>query len=136
VDKVFTFLRVERHEDDVVIPEAPDGVPGLDYLAGKSFGQLLDAECCATFLALVDAGRPCAMIDVPAVDAYHVGEWLMWQMMATAYGGLLYEVDAFDQPGVEAGKVATYGLMGREGYEQEAERIRARKLSDSRYVVG
>ncbi|MHC5212893.1 MAG: glucose-6-phosphate isomerase, partial [Planctomycetota bacterium] len=35
VDKVFTFLRVERHEDDVVIPEAPDGVPGLDYLAGK-----------------------------------------------------------------------------------------------------
>jgi glucose-6-phosphate isomerase len=28
---------------------------------------------------------------------------------------LLYEMDAFDQPGVEAGKVATCGLMGRKG---------------------
>jgi glucose-6-phosphate isomerase len=134
-DKVFTFLRVVRHADDVVIPSAPDGVPGLDYLAGKTFGQLLDAECRATFLALVDAGRPCAMIDFPSVDAPHVGEWLMWQMVATAYGGLLYDIDAFDQPGVEAGKLATYGLMGRKGYEAEAERIRARKLSDKRYVV-
>jgi glucose-6-phosphate isomerase len=70
------------------------------------------------------------------VDARSVGEWLMWQMVATAYGGLLYDVDAFDQPGVEAGKVATYGLMGRKGFEQEAQRIRERKLSDARYVVG
>jgi glucose-6-phosphate isomerase len=135
-DKVYTFLRVDRHQDDVVIPRAPDGVPGLDYLAGKTFGQLLDAECRATYLALVDAGRPCAMIDFPRVDARSVGEWLMWQMVATAYGGLLYDVDAFDQPGVEAGKVATYGLMGRKGFEQEAQRIRERKLSDARYVVG
>jgi glucose-6-phosphate isomerase len=26
-------------------------------------------------------------------------------------------VDPLDQPGVELGKVLTYGLMGREGYE-------------------
>jgi glucose-6-phosphate isomerase len=135
VDKVFTFLRVEQHEDDVVIPKAPDGVAGLEYLQGKTFGQLLDAECRATQLALVDAGRPCARIDFPRVDARSVGEWLMWQMVATAYGGLLYGVDAYDQPGVEAGKQATYGLMGRKGYEAEAERIRARSLSDPRYVV-
>jgi glucose-6-phosphate isomerase len=136
MDKVYTFLRVAHHDDDVVIPRVPDGVEGLEYLQGRTFGQLLDAECRATFLALVDAGRPCAMIDVPRVDADHVGEWLMWQMVGTAYGGLLYGVDAFDQPGVEAGKVATYGLMGRPGYEAEAERIRARTLSDPRYVVG
>jgi hypothetical protein len=37
---------------------------------------------------------------------------------------------------VEAGKVATYGLMGRQGYEHEAARIRARRLSDPRFVVG
>ena len=112
-DKVFDFLRVERHADDVAIPPAPADLAGLDYLEGQTFGQLLDAECRATYLALVEAGRPCSLTTFPEVDARHVGEWLMWQMCATAYGGLLYEVDAFDQPGVEAGKVATYGLMGR-----------------------
>lgn len=135
-DKVFDFQLVERHGDDVQIPGAPADLAGLDYLEGKTFGQLLDAEARATYLALVEAGRPCSLTTWPVVDAQHVGEWLMWQMIATAYSGLLYEVDAFDQPGVEAGKVATYGLMGRRGYEQEAERIRARTLSDPAWVVG
>ena len=36
---------------------------------------------------------------------------------ATIYAGALYGVDPLDQPGVELGKVLTYGLMGREGYE-------------------
>jgi glucose-6-phosphate isomerase len=136
VDKVFTFLRVERHPEDVAIPKAPAGVKGLDYMEGKTFGQLLDAECRATYLALVEAGRPCCLQTFPEVNAHSVGEWLMGQMIATAYSGLLYGIDAFDQPGVEAGKMATYGLMGRQGYEQEAERIRARVLSDPRFVVG
>jgi glucose-6-phosphate isomerase len=135
VDKVFTFLRTERHTDDVAIPKPPDGLDDLSYLGGKTFGQLLDAECRATYLALVEAGRPCAMVTMTEVDAATVGEWLMWQMIATAYGGLLYGVDAFDQPGVEAGKVATYGLMGRPGFEEEAERISQRTLSDPRYRI-
>ena len=34
---------------------------------------------------------------------------------ATAAAGEFLEIDAFDQPGVEAGKIATFALMGREG---------------------
>ncbi len=37
--------------------------------------------------------------------------------------GELYDVDAFDQPGVEAGKVAAYALMGRAGYEERRAEI-------------
>lgn len=86
-------------------------------------------------MALVDAGRPCSMITFPTVSPATVGEYLMWMMTATAYGGQLYGIDAFDQPGVEAGKVATYGLMGRAGFEDEAERVRGRRLTDPRYTV-
>jgi len=135
-DKVFTFLRVQRHAQDVAIPDAPSELSGLAYLQGQSFGSLLDAEARATFIALVDAGRPCCEILFPDVDAAHVGEWMMWQMCATAYGGQLYGVDAFDQPGVEAGKRATYALMGRRGYEAEAAAIRGRRLSDPARVIG
>ncbi len=136
IDKAFTFLRVLEHTDDVVIPQAPTGLEPLRYLGGKTFGQLLDAECRATNLALVEAGRPCCTITFPTVSAETVGEWLMWMEIATAYGGELYGINAFDQPGVEAGKVATYGLMGREGFESEKARVEGTPLTDEGSVVG
>jgi glucose-6-phosphate isomerase len=135
-DKVFTFLRVLQHADDIAIPEPPKGLEGLSYLGGKTFGQLLDAECRATQLALTDAGRPNCTITFPEVNAETVGEFLMWQMCTTAYGGQLYGINAFDQPGVEGGKVATYGLMGREGFEADKQRVETARVSDPKYVVG
>jgi glucose-6-phosphate isomerase len=134
-DKAFTFLRVLNHKDDLLIPDPPEGLAELGYLSGKTFGQLLDAECRATQLALTEAGCPNALITVPEVDAHSVGEFLMWSMIATAYGGELYGIDAFDQPGVEGGKVATYGLMGRPGFEDERARVESSKISDPRYRV-
>jgi glucose-6-phosphate isomerase len=134
-DKAFTFLRVMNHKDDLLIPDQPEGLGELGYLAGKTFGQLLDAECRATQLALTEAGCPNALITLPEVNAHTVGEFLMWSMVATAYGGELYGIDAFDQPGVEAGKVATYGLMGRPGFEDEKQRVENSAISDPRYRV-
>ena len=46
----------------------------------------------------------------------------MWAI-ATAYAGLLLDIDAFDQPAVETGKKATFGLMGRPGYEDWRTRV-------------
>lgn len=134
-DKVYTFLRVEGH-DELTIPGPPEGLEGLAYLGGQSFGKLLDSECRATRLALTDAGRPNAEICFPAVDAFHVGQWLMWMEIATAFGGELYGIDAFDQPGVEAGKVATYGLMGRQGFEADKARVEGTPLTSERWRVG
>jgi len=37
--------------------------------------------------------------------------------------GKLYRINAFNQPGVEAGKRAAYALMGRKGYEDERARL-------------
>ena len=37
--------------------------------------------------------------------------------------------------GVEAGKIAAYALLGRPGYEQQREALRARPAPDARYIV-
>jgi len=37
--------------------------------------------------------------------------------------GWLLEVSPFDQPGVEQGKNYTYGLMGRNGFESQADEV-------------
>ena len=35
------------------------------------------------------------------------------------------DIDAYDQPAVETGKVATFGLMGRAGYEEWKQKVDA-----------
>ena len=89
----------------------------LSYLAGASFDKLFAAELTATRCALRDKHRPNMTLKVPEVSARALGEMFMFFEYAVTYAGYLYGVDAFDQPGVELGKVYTCGLMGREGYK-------------------
>jgi transaldolase/glucose-6-phosphate isomerase len=58
--------------------------------------------------ALERAGQPVVRIDVP--DPYHLGaEFFRWEL-ATAVAGAILGVNPFDQPDVEASKVATRAL--------------------------
>jgi glucose-6-phosphate isomerase len=45
-----------------------------------------------------------------------------------------YGINAFDQPGVEAGKVAAYALMGRAGYEARKKAIESAARREPRTV--
>jgi len=120
-DKVITFVRVERFEEDVPIP-TPDPSsaplpPDLAYLPGHSLGELLNAEYEATSAALAEMGRMSCTLHLPELTAETVGEAIMFYQLATGYAGAWYGIDPFDQPGVELGKRLTYAAMGRPGYE-------------------
>jgi glucose-6-phosphate isomerase len=56
--------------------------------------------------------------------------------LATAYAGGLYGVDAFDQPGVEAGKRYAQGLLGRPGYEKYRDELLEEAKPDPALVLG
>lgn len=116
-DKVIGFCEVEDFGDDqgVTVPTGM-GVEAIQYLEGKRLVDLLNAEKRATEYALVESQRPNYTIKFPKVDAHHVGEFIALWEIATAYAGLMLGIDAYDQPAVETGKKATFGLMGREGY--------------------
>jgi glucose-6-phosphate isomerase len=116
-DKVILFLRVGGREVPVEIPSLHAEEPALSYLGGHTLDGLLEAERRATAEALRRVGRPSALVDVERLDARTLGGLLMLFQMATVFAGALYGVDPLDQPGVEAGKALTYGLMGRDGYD-------------------
>lgn len=116
-DKVVLFVSVAEPGNDVTIPARHPEIPSLSYLGGHTLGELLDTERRATAEALRREGRPNATIRLPAVDARSLGQLFMLLQIATVYAGALYGVDPLDQPGVELGKVLTYGLMGRDGFE-------------------
>jgi glucose-6-phosphate isomerase len=120
-DKTVTFVAVETPDVDVTIPALHTDVPDLAYLAGHTLWELLNAERRATAGALASRGRPSATITLDRVDPWHLGGLMMFFEIATAFAGALYGVNAFDQPGVEQGKLFTYGIMGRPGFDAARE---------------
>ncbi len=130
-DKVVTFLRVEQHVRDLPIPSGYDDLEGVAYLSGHSLGELLNMEQRATELALAEAGRLASVIETDRLDEYAVGQLFhLFEVQTLVMAGLL-GVNALDQPGVEAGKLMTYAMAGRTGYEDHAQRVRDR-LSEKR----
>ncbi|CAA9501247.1 MAG: Glucose-6-phosphate isomerase [uncultured Rubrobacteraceae bacterium] len=115
-DKVIEIIEVEEHPRDLTIPEAYEDLEGVGYLGGHTMAELLNVECDATREALTEAGRPNSTIRLGAVNEENLGYLLQALEVQTAISGTLYGVNAFDQPGVEAGKEITYKRMGRPGY--------------------
>ncbi len=115
-DKTITFIRVADTVGMLEIPARPGASPELSYLQGKTMGQLLDAEFKATREALRSQGRMSMTLEIDTIDARHLGRLLMFFQIATGYAGVWYDVNPFDQPGVELGKVLTFKAMGRAGY--------------------
>ena len=116
-DKVFCLVEVERFNRDVKVPKGMK-VENLKYLEGSTLGTLINAEKRATEFALVESQRPNFTIRFPRINAHAVGQFIQLWEVVTAYAGLMLNIDAYDQPAVETGKVATFGLMGREGYAE------------------
>jgi glucose-6-phosphate isomerase len=133
-DKWFTLLSVERADHTVVIPKQYADHDALSYLGGRTMNELFAAEREGTRIALTDAGRPSCTIQFPSVTAHAVGQYLYLMELSVAVMGELYDVDAFDQPGVEAGKVAAYALMGRAGFEERRAEIEAASATETRTV--
>jgi len=133
-DKLIQLIAVEQYRESVDIPNPPDDIPELGYFRGKELGQLLDRERLATSWALTSAQRPNLTITVPTIDAAIVGEFFYLFQLQTVMAGALYDVNPFGQPGVEAGKNATYALMGRGGYEDLKEELLDRADDAGSYV--
>ena len=133
-DKWFTLLAVEKQDAPLAIPAAHTDLDGVGYLAGRDLGELFRAERDGTRIALTEAGRPNATIVVEKVDAHTLGGLIQFLEVSVALMGEHYGVDAFDQPGVEAGKIAAYALMGRAGYETRRSEIEAASRRPNRCV--
>ncbi|WP_421707734.1 glucose-6-phosphate isomerase [Algihabitans sp.] len=112
-DKMFSVLRMDtQSEGRRVDPDLLDD-PRLDYLAGRRMGDLLDAEARATADTLIRNGRPTRQILIDTLDEETLGGLFMHFMLETILAAHLLEVDPFDQPAVEEGKVLAREYLER-----------------------
>ncbi|MEF3694466.1 MAG: glucose-6-phosphate isomerase [Candidatus Cloacimonadota bacterium] len=118
-DKIFTFLTVEQFHNDFTIPKLHPDREEVSYLGGRKLSELLNAERLATEIALTKAGRPNCNIVIPELNEENIGAFIMLYEIQTVFTGKLLHINPLDQPGVEAGKVATYALMNKAGFDKQ-----------------
>ena len=85
------------------------------FIAGKTFGELLDACYEGTSRALTGAKRPHATITLPTLDEYHLGQLFFLFCTEVVLLGKLYRIDPYGQPAVEIGKKITKEILSGGG---------------------
>jgi len=128
-DKLIAFVRLAEFGRTLEVPDSEPELEELSYLAGSSFNRLIGAEQSATAFALAHNERPNYTLQIPELNAQTLGALLQFLMWQTALMGELLNIDTYNQPGVELGKIYTYALLGREGFEEEREELRRNGVS-------
>jgi glucose-6-phosphate isomerase len=96
-----TFIEVDKDRRYAAI-NVEDGITSGDYLHGFLRG---------TRTALYESGRESITMSVPEANAFNIGALIALYERAVGFYGSLVNINAYDQPGVEAGKKAATRLL-------------------------
>ena len=134
-DKVVTFLAVENYRGVQTISDGCPDIADVNFLCGHTMNELINAERVATEYALTVKKRLNHTIYLPEVNAFTIGQLLYLFQMETAFIGAMLNIDAYNQPGVENGKNATYALLGRKGYDEKRAELASAVQKQDKFVI-
>ncbi|MDD5211482.1 MAG: glucose-6-phosphate isomerase [Sulfuricurvum sp.] len=112
LNKTVTFMHIEHSRDELMIPQL--SLPYLeksDFVNGESFNTLINAQCQATMQSVLQSGVSVDEITWECIDESSVGEMIMYYELLTSAAGALFEINTYDQPGVEHGKKILEGYF-------------------------
>jgi glucose-6-phosphate isomerase len=101
-----TFVEVQKDRPAGSRFEVEEGVTSGDYLQGFLRG---------TRSALYESGRESITITIPEVTAFYVGALIALYERAVGFYATLVNINAYHQPGVEAGKKAATRVLELQG---------------------
>lgn len=134
-DKIIILIGVDKFRRTMTIPEIYGDIPSLGFLGGITQNKLIVTEQVATEYALLKSGKANMTISLPEVNEFTLGELLYLLEVATAFAGELLNINAFNQPGVEEGKNATYAMFDRPGYEEKKKELASRPEKLDKYII-
>lgn len=131
-DKVFGFVTIKNFPTDVTFTNPFPSEEEYSYFAGQTMSEQLKIEQMSTQISLVNSKRPCYRINLSELSACTLGELFYFMEVLVIFIAKLWNINPFNQPGVEEGKKMTYALMGRKDYtsmrakyEKELKKYRA-----------
>jgi glucose-6-phosphate isomerase len=121
-----TFMILKKTKSTVTVPKFDDDSDDLNYLASRSFEAINEKAFQGTILAHLDGGVPAATLMLEDRSETTLGQLLYFFEKSIALSGYILRVNPFDQPGVEAYKKNMFALLGKKGYEKQAEVLSSR----------
>lgn len=105
-NKTVTVIKIEDFKKPIKIPKISlDYLDKVDYINGHKFNKLLNEECNATYETIIDEGIPADSIVLDEISASNIGNLIMYYELLTSAVGQFLEINTYDQPGVEFGKI-------------------------------
>jgi len=105
-DKTITFIKIENFKDDLVIPDISlKHLESLDTLNNLPFSKLINMQCDSVLEALKEEDIPLDSISISEVNEENIGALMYYYELLTSLVGELIDVNTYNQPGVEAGKI-------------------------------
>ncbi|PHS33928.1 MAG: glucose-6-phosphate isomerase [Sulfurovum sp.] len=105
-NKSVTFIKIENFQDDIIIPDISlKHLESLDSLNNLPFSKLINMQCDSVIEALLAEDIPIDCISISEVNEQNIGALIYYYELLTSLVGHLIDVNTYDQPGVEAGKI-------------------------------
>jgi glucose-6-phosphate isomerase len=106
-DKTVTVIKVDDFDDNLKIPLIElDGLEELNYLDGIEFSSLINMQADSTIEALNNLNDiPCDVITIDGVNENAIASLMFEYELLTSVCAKFMYINAYDQPGVESGKI-------------------------------
>ncbi len=106
-DKTVTVIKVENFDNDLKIPDIQlEGLEDLNYLNGVAFSDLINKQADATIESINNLNDiPCDVITIDGVYESAIATLMYEYELLTSLCAKFMYIDAYNQPGVEAGKI-------------------------------
>jgi glucose-6-phosphate isomerase len=106
-DKTVTVIKVDDFDDNLKIPSIElDGLEELNYLDGIEFSSLINMQADSTIEALNNLNDiPCDVITIDGVNENAIASLMFEYELLTSVCAKFMYINAYDQPGVESGKI-------------------------------
>ncbi|MGE4397592.1 MAG: glucose-6-phosphate isomerase [Sulfurimonas sp.] len=106
-DKTVTVIKVEDFDSNLKIPSVKlEGLEELDYIDGIEFSSLINEQADATIESINNLNDiPCDVITIDSVSEKSIATLMYEYELLTSVCAKFMYINAYDQPGVEAGKI-------------------------------
>ena len=114
-DKTVTVIKINDFENSIKIPDVSlPALEKLDILNGYGFSELINMQADAMIESLEHLEFiPLDVIEIDKVNEKTIGELIYYYELLTALVAQMLDINAYDQPGVEMGKIILKEKMNK-----------------------
>jgi len=106
LDKAFFLINIRQFRETIKLKNDVD-LESFKSLSPFSINELMQAEFFGAKQTLIDQKRPLFNLEIDELNEKSLGELIMFFELLTVSQGYLLNINPFDQPGVESGKIYT-----------------------------